>query len=591
MTDLVKMESPNKRIRHSPPDNSEAGADFVSLSVEDDDAGDQYGYNEANGFPSQSQQDITAPRGPRAMYQQPHGRNARNDPRNAKDRPKSKHALPGYEPWILVRTKYGRRFVHNEETKESFWRIPAEIMPGVKEFEAFETQQKEKDANTKWAEEQLRQMRAEQALKENKGEEGERSRRRRSESLQREDEAALMAELAAEAEKAEERDVKEVVKNVGALEPKTAENTKDGYESDSSYEVIEVTDSEFEDEEEDAKPAGPGHRDGELGDRQMDDAPDEFGEDDIAFQLAAMQQDYEDQDAYDDGVQPEEHYKEDEESAEDEEEAAATFRAMLDDQKINPFTPWDKLIADESEAGIIMDDRYTVLPNMRTRKAVWETWVKDTAARLKEQRAKAETLDPKVPYLAFLAEKASPKLYWPEFKRKFRKESAMNDRKLSEKDRERLYRDHINRLKLPERTRKADLIALLKSIPLKDLNNTSTLQTLPQHLLAHLHFISLPTQSRDEVISAHIASLPAPLAGDAEDGELTSEQLAEAAKREAEQRKQEEALRARERQVEEERRKAELAGRWAKRELREEEQEIQRAMDVGREGLKRQLQG
>lgn len=167
----------------------------------------------------------------------------------------------------------------------------------------------------------------------------------------------------------------------------------------------------------------------------------------------------------------------------------------------------------------------------------------------------------------------------------------MNDRKLSEKDRERLYRDHINRLKLPERTRKADLIALLKSIPLKDLNKTSSLQSLPQQLLSHLNYVSLPIQIRDEVISAHISSLPPPPPlgplGDAEDGELTSEQMAEAAKREEERRKQEEALHARERQVEEEGRKAELAGRWAKRELREEEREVRRAMEVGKEGLRR----
>ena len=582
------MESPNKRLKQSPPDNENAEADFVSLGVEDDDPADQYGYGEANGHAEASQPDLAAPRGPRAINQQHHGRNARNDPRNAKDRPKSKHPLPGYDPWILVRTKYGRRFVHNEETKESFWRIPAEVMPGLKELEALEKQQKEKEANARWAEDQLKQMRAEQAQKEGgKGEKDERSRRRRSESLQREDEAALMAELAVEAEKAEERDVKAVAKAVAPLQPKTVEDTKDGYGSDSSYEVIEVTDSEFEDDEEDTKAAGPDDGDAKLGDTQMDDGPVEFGEDDIAFQLAAMEQD----DESDDASQSEEYYEEDEEPAASEEEAAAIFRAMLDDHGINPFTPWEKLIADESDTGIIMDDRYTILPNMRTRKAVWEAWVKDSAARLKEERAKAETLDPKVPYLAFLAEKASPKLYWPEFKRKFRKEGAMNDRKLSEKDRERLYRDHINRLKLPERTREADLIALLESIPLEDLNEDSTLQTLPQSLLAHLHFISLPIQTRDEVISVHIFGLPPPHpVGDAEDGELTSEQVAEAAKREEEGRKQEEALRARERQVEEERRRAEQAGRWAKRELREEEREVRRAMEVGREGLKGQLQ-
>jgi hypothetical protein len=592
------MESPYKRLKQSFPESQEAEADFVSLSVEDDGAADEYGYSEANGVPDNSRPDIAAPRAPRAMYRQRSGRTGRNDPRNAKDKPKSKHPLLGYEPWVLVKTKYGRRFVHNVETKESLWRFPPEAMPGVREFDALDKQQKEKEANAKWAEEQLKQMREEQsqqARKDAKKDDGDgRARRRRSESLQREDEAALMAELAAEAERAEEMDAKQVLKTVEPLQPKTVDDVNGGYGSDSSYEVIEVTDSEFEDDDAEAAPAGPQNRESAMNADPENEGPMEFGEDDIAYQLAAMEQDYEDQDEDEaEGSQPDEQYEDDDdEDPATADEDTATFRAMLDDHGISPFMPWEKLLADESENGIIMDDRYTVLPNMRTRKAVWEEWVKDTAARLKEERAKAGAQDPKVPYLAFLAEKASPKLYWPEFKRKYRKEAILNDRKLSDKDREKLYRDHINRLKLPERTRKADLIALLKSIPLKNLNKHSTMESLPQQLLSHLHYISLPTSTRDEIIASHISSLPpAPAATDEEDRALSSEQQAVMAKREDERRKQDEALRARARQVEEEREKARKAERFAKRDLREEETELRRAMEVGKGGLKEHLRG
>lgn len=582
------MESPNKRLKQSLSEPASAEADFVSLSVEDDEAANQYGYGEENGYHEDSKPDTSAPRGPKAMYQQRHDRNVRNDPRHAKDKPKSKHVLPGYEPWILVRTKFGRRFVHNTETKESLWRISEDVFQGVKEFEMLEKDQKEKDANAKWAEDQLKQMRAEQARKEQKGaakdESDGRNRRRRSESLQREDEAALMAELAAEAEHVEENDAKQAVKTVEPLQPKMVQDAEGGYGSDSSYEEVEVTDSEFEDDETDPRPAGVG--DAGAATTQEDGGPMEFGEDDIAYQLAAMEQDYDNEEQYEEeGSQPDEYYEEDEEPDMTEDEAAATFRAMLDDHGVNPFTPWEKLIADESETGIIMDDRYTVLPSTRARKAVWESWVKDTAARLKEERAKAETLDPKVPYLAVLAERASPKLYWPEFKRKYRKESVLNDRKLSDKDREKLYRDHMNRLKLPEKTRKADLTALLKSIPLKDLNKTSTLETLPQQLLSNLHYISLAASTRDEIVSQHISSLP-PAPEAEENGELTSEQANRSQK---DRKKQDEALRAREKQVDEERKKAQQAERWAKRDLRDEERELKRAMEVGRGGLKGQL--
>lgn len=583
------MESPSKRLKRSPP-AFEGDEDFVPLGGDDEEGkATQFGYGTANG----SEVDISsAPRRPRAMYQQggyhTHTRNAWNDPRNAKDRPKSKHTLPGHEPWILVKTKFGRRFVHNTETKESVWHIPQDILPGVREFEQWERQQKEKDANAKWAEDQLKEMRGKsKAGKVNKAADGDaRNRRRRSESLQREDEEAMMAELAAEAERGEEKDVKEVVKSVEPLKPVTKQSGGDGggggHDSESSYEEIEVTDSEFEDDEEQVQ-----RQSGTNGDaapeQQREAGPVEFGEDDIAYQLAAMGENY---DLDPDEAEVEEWDEEDRnDQALPENDAANLFRDMLDDHSISPFTPWDKLIADESESGIIMDDRYTVLPNMRARKEVWEAWVKDTAARLKEDRARMEKMDPKIPYLAFLADKASTKLYWPEFKRKYRKESSMNDRKVSDKDREKLYRDHVARLKLPESTRKADLVTLLKSVPLAVLNRSTSMDALPQQVLGHSHFISLPREVRDSVIGKHISGLPpAP-----EEGMQAEDQgLEEDAKREG-RRKREKALAERERKVEEERRKAEKEERWAKRDLREEERELRKAMEVGDRDLKAQL--
>ena len=588
------MDPPNKRLQQSPPGEKEAGADFVPLGG-NDDADDQYGYGSTNGFQEQPEASISqAPRAPRAMYQHSHSRHAWNDPRNAKDKPKSKHTLPGHEPWVLIKTKFGRRFVHNTATQESFWRIPADIFRGVREFDAWEKEQGEKKQNAKWAEEQLQEMRDKsQAAKVNKAADDQerRTRRRRSESLQREDEDAMMAELAAEAEKKEEEDAREAVKGVEALQPKVATDGRastgdGGYGSDSSYEEVEVTDSEFEDVE-NGQPQQAPAASGEAAVQSRDEGPVEFGEDDIAFQLAAMEQSYDDlDDAYEEEAN--EDNDEPEEPGLTEEDAVNLFRDMLDDHHISPFTPWESLIADQSENGILMDDRYTILPNTRTRKAVWETWVKDTAARLKEQRAQQEKQDPKIPYLEFLSEKATPKLYWPEFKRKFKKEAVMNERKLSEKDRERLYRDHVNRLKLPESTRKADLITLLKSIPFKELNRATSLDALAQIVRGHLHFISLPNSVRDEVLRKHISSLPPAPEGE-EDGEVTTEQRAEDDRKRAERRRREDALAERQRKVDEERRKVEKEGRWAKRELREEENELRRAMEVGSGGLRGQL--
>lgn len=266
----------------------DAQDDFVSLGG-NENRNERYGFSAAEASQQSSSHVPTGLRD-KETGNEHHGRqrNARHDPRNAKDRPKSKHALPGFEPWVLVRTKLGRRFAHNTKTKESYWYIPKNVMPGVIAFERSEKEEKEKQENQRWAEEQLREMEAKsKAAKINKAADAEegRSRRRRSESLQREDEEAFMAELAAQAEHEEEQDAKEAVK---AVEQKPVGPQAGDYASDSEYEYVEVTDTEGEegDDEEQAHDTLP-TADGQVEEPQ-EDGPVEFGEDDIAYQLAAM---------------------------------------------------------------------------------------------------------------------------------------------------------------------------------------------------------------------------------------------------------------------------------------------------------------
>src|SRR5579871_4492695 len=59
------------------------------------------------------------------------------------DRPKHKYEIPGCAPWVLVKTKLGRRFVHNTETGESFWKFPEDVMKGVIEFDRREREKRE----------------------------------------------------------------------------------------------------------------------------------------------------------------------------------------------------------------------------------------------------------------------------------------------------------------------------------------------------------------------------------------------------------------------------------------------------------------
>ncbi|KAI7069755.1 hypothetical protein KC352_g42677, partial [Hortaea werneckii] len=310
-----------------------------------------------------------------------------------------------------------------------------------------------------------------------------------------------------------------------------------------------------------------------------DEGPVEFGEDDIAYQLAAMGADYGlDEGEY--GSPPPEGWSEGAEGLPlSSEDAANLFKDLLDDHHISPYTPWEKLLQDEdSPTSILHDDRYTVLPNMKARRHVFDAWARAKAAQIQTARAQMEKQDPRIPYLALLAAHASPKLYWPEFKRRFKKDPALLDRKLADKDKEKLYRDHVARLKLPESTRRADLVALLKSLPLRVLNHSTTLDSLPQPFRAHLHSISLPPRTRDEVVRQYISALPPPPdAGESADEKTAEEQerwRREKARRVA-------ALQERKRAVEEERRKVEKEERFARQGLLEEERGLRQA-DVGK---------
>ena len=302
------------------------------------------------------------------------------------DSPRSKYSIPGCAPWLLVKTKLGRRFVYNSEEGQSYWKFPPEVMKYVVEFDRIEREKHERK------------------------------------------------------ERGEEIDL-QLEPTTTALEPASSVETQlpvrelsgGAIEDDSDeYEEVEVTDDE--DEENPSKR----QRTGEENEEQ----PVEFNEDDIAFQLTAMGQDY--------GLDPGEYGDGEGEDWEDgaeglpltEEDSKALFKDLLNDHHISPYKPWETII---EEGLIIEDDRYTVLPNMKARKGVWAEWSRDRVQQLREQKEKEEKKDPRIPYLAFLEKNATPKLYWPEFRRKYNKDPEMKSSKLSDKDREKFYRDYINR--------------------------------------------------------------------------------------------------------------------------------------------------
>lgn len=441
--------------------------------------------------------------------------------RQLKDRPKHRHDIPNCAPWVLVRTKLGRRFVWNKDTNESFWKFPPGVMKAVVEFDRTEREKKE--------------------------------RKERGEPSDIEEDDA-MAEIEAGLAAAEE-DV-EIVEVEG----------EEGMDEEEEYEEVEVTDDEGE------EASHPQKR--QRTEEPSAEQPPE--DDDLAWQLAQMEEmegmggDY-----------GEEEYFDDEPPLSDE-DCKALFKELLDDTQTNPYTPWDKIL----EAGALYDDeRYKALPNMKARKECFDDWSRDKIQYLKEQKAKQQKLDPRIPYLAFLDRYATPKLYWPEFRRKYKKEPELKDTKLPDKEKEKLYREHIKRIGMRSSELKSDLTALLKAQPLAVLNRSTTLDTLPSSMLTDLRYISLAPSSREPLIKTYISTLPpAP-----EGAGASAEEEAEAAKKREERRRREKALAERERRVQEEKRKQERDLAYGKGRLREEEMEIERAMKVGKEGLKAHL--
>ena len=64
--------------------------------------------------------------------------------REKDDRPKHRNDIPNCAPWVLVKTKFGRRFVWNKETNESFWKYPPHVMKAVVEMDRKQRERKER---------------------------------------------------------------------------------------------------------------------------------------------------------------------------------------------------------------------------------------------------------------------------------------------------------------------------------------------------------------------------------------------------------------------------------------------------------------
>jgi hypothetical protein len=376
-----------------------------------------------------------------------------------------------------VKTKLGRRFVHNTETKQSLWKFPQDVMMAVIEMDRLEWEAKKKAGAEK-----------------DETPDKEESAREKSQTADGHARAA---------------DAKPPTQTVGPHDF--------GHDSD-SYEEVEVTDDEGEGEGEGEQGEGdePSKR-RRLSSSAPAPAPSgplEFNEDDIAWQLAQMEAEGDGEGDYDnpDG-QDMDAAEEDEEGLPlTEEDTVALFRSLLDDSGISPYATFEKLIED---VRAVEDPRYVSLPTTSARKEAFTQWSKDRIAEIQALKAQESERsdrkrDPRVEYLCFLHKNATPKLYWPEFKRKFRRAPEMADRNLQDKEREKTFRDLVAKLKLPESERRKELVGLLKDAAQKDkhaFNSAMKVEELPAPILRDVRFYTLEQGRRDELVRTFLETL------------------------------------------------------------------------------------
>lgn len=345
-------------------------------------------------------------------------------------------------------------------------------------------------------------------------------------------------------------------------------------EHDSSeYEEIEITDDEGHDAGDEADEKGrhaKRQRTEGPSDEEMSDPEAE-----MLLQLQMMGGEY--------GADENDGEGHEDEVALSKEDAKELFKDMLDDFKISPFSPWEKLLED----GKVFDDpRYMALGTTKARKETWEEWSREKIQEMKKCRAREEKVDPKISYMVLLESQATPKLFWPEFKRKFKKETCMKEFCLSDKEREKWYREYINSLKMPTSRLKSDLLAFLKSFPATVLNSSTSSSHLPLQVRTDMRYVALRPEVRDPILEAYIQTL-GPSPGD--EGQRLEAELAEVKAKEA-RKKREMALEQRNRGIDEQKRRDQWNLEIARARMKAGEREIEEAMIVTKTGLKTQLQ-
>ncbi|KAK9493473.1 hypothetical protein V1508DRAFT_415614 [Lipomyces doorenjongii] len=359
--------------------------------------------------PKQEHADLQAAYAP-GFPQQQHRDEGQHRHRKPRKREVPKLLRPlSLEPWLLVVTNLGRPFVHNVRERVSLWLPPPEVQAVVDTIPRDELiMMVARCRGFKGGRDGARKLVRNVSVDSQKGTQiPVESHRDESTGDQQYYDAGDLddAALLAEAENA-------ATVTTGIIRQRNrSPSGSEEQESDESDDGTESTSEEEQDE--------------------WDEGLVEFNEDDIEWQIQAMMEEH-----------PELLEGDDAENDDDipYEDRVKIFRELLIDADVNPYSPWDAAMRK-----IANDQRYIALETLSERKAAFEDWSKERITELKVQKANEPKYDPKEQFLELLRQYATPKLFYQEFKRKYRKEPIFKETSLTDGEKEKIYRDYVKK--------------------------------------------------------------------------------------------------------------------------------------------------
>ncbi|KAI9140745.1 hypothetical protein BKA69DRAFT_1175710 [Paraphysoderma sedebokerense] len=174
----------------------------------------------------------------------------------------------------------------------------------------------------------------------------------------------------------------------------------------------------------------------------------EMTEADVEWQLAMMQ----DEGLLDEDAQEEQSHMVQQEPQKpielEPEERVAVFKSLLADHNVSPFDTWDRILPK-----IIHDERYAVVKTLKERKEAFDAYCQERAEDNRKQKAAEKKKSPREAYMELLEQEVNPKMYWDDFRRKFKRDPRFSNFE-RDKDREKVFREFIDTLKVREKEKR-----------------------------------------------------------------------------------------------------------------------------------------